>query len=242
MRNDLTIYDQVADHWWTDGVRWVRLLRNLAAARLAWLDRALDWSGKDVLDLGCAGGFMAEAIARRGARVTGLDPAGKAIDAARRHAMTETLAIQYDVGVGEALPYDDAAFDIVVCVDVLEHVADLRKVVAEVRRVLRPGGIFAYDTINRTRLARFAIVTLAEGVLGILPHGTHDPALFITPAELRDAMEHAGLTPDEIVGLGPTGVNGRLDLTFGRVPCTDILYMGLAHRVGAGHATPPQRS
>jgi 2-polyprenyl-6-hydroxyphenyl methylase/3-demethylubiquinone-9 3-methyltransferase len=119
MRNDLTIYDKVADRWWSDDIRWVRTLKNLVPGRLAWFDRQLDWQGKAVLDLGCAGGFMAEAMARRGAQVTGIDPASGAIDAARAHARTGGLRIGYDVGVGEALPYDEASFDAVVCVDVL---------------------------------------------------------------------------------------------------------------------------
>ena len=138
MRNDLTIYDRLADSWWSDEIRWVRTLKNLVPGRLAWFDRQIDWQGKGVLDLGCAGGFMAEALALRGARVTGIDPAEAAIAAARAHARAQGLSIGYDVGVGEALPYDDASFDAVVCVDVLEHVADLHKVMAEVARVLRP--------------------------------------------------------------------------------------------------------
>ena len=89
MRNDLTIYDRVAEDWWSDDVRWVRTLKNLVPGRLAWFDRHIDWHGKDVLDLGCAGGFMAEALARRGAQVTGIDPAAITIDAARRHARQE---------------------------------------------------------------------------------------------------------------------------------------------------------
>jgi len=232
MRNDLTIYNQIADQWWSDEVRWVRILKNLASGRLGWFDQALDWRGKDVLDLGCAGGFMAEAIARRGARVTGIDPARKAIEVARRHAKEECLSIKYDVGMGESLPYRDEAFDIVVCVDVLEHVSDLAKVITEVSRVLKPRGYFAYDTINRTHLARFATITLAEDFLGILPRGTHDPDLFIRPSELRVVMERAGLVPEAIVGLGPNGLDRRLDPTFGRIPFTGIIYMGLAHRQG----------
>ncbi|WP_371038640.1 bifunctional 2-polyprenyl-6-hydroxyphenol methylase/3-demethylubiquinol 3-O-methyltransferase UbiG [Rhodosalinus sp. FB01] len=230
MRNDLTIYDAVADRWWSDEVRWVRTLKNLVPGRLKWFDRHIDWAGKDVLDLGCAGGFMAEAMAGRGARVTGIDPAAEAVEAARRHADARGLGIRYDVGVGEALPYDDAAFDAVVCVDVLEHVADLDRVLSEVARVLRPGGLFLYDTINRNPLARFATITVAEDLLRLLPRGTHDPAMFIKPRELSRAMEGAGLAPGLMTGLGPRGIDRRLDLTFGPLPLTAILYMGLARR------------
>ena len=117
MRNDLTIYDTYADKWWSDDIRWVRTLKNLVPGRLKHFDTLIDWQGRDVLDLGCAGGFMAEALAKRGAQVTGIDPASDAITAARQHAQTEGLRIAYDVGVGEALPYHAAGFDAVVCVD-----------------------------------------------------------------------------------------------------------------------------
>ncbi|MEL6953866.1 MAG: bifunctional 2-polyprenyl-6-hydroxyphenol methylase/3-demethylubiquinol 3-O-methyltransferase UbiG [Pseudomonadota bacterium] len=229
-RNDLTIYNQVAEDWWSDEVRWVRTLKNLVPGRLRWFDKHADWAGARVLDLGCAGGFMAEAMAGRGAQVTGIDPASEAIDAARAHAALEGLEIRYDVGVGEALPYPDAQFDYVVCVDVLEHVADLDQVLAETARVLRPGGRFLFDTINRNPLARLATITMAEDLLGLLPKGTHDPAMFIKPAELRAAMTRAGLQPGPITGLGPRGLNRRFDLVFGPLPLTAILYMGLADK------------
>ena len=235
MRNDLTIYDKVADRWWSDDIRWVRTLKNLVPGRLAWFDRQIDWQGKAVLDLGCAGGFMAEALAQRGAQATGIDPATDAIDAARAHARENGLRIGYDVGMGEALPYADAIFDAVVCVDVLEHVADLPKVLAEVARTLRPGGLFLFDTINRNPLARLATITIAEDLLRLLPRGTHDPAMFIKPAELRAAMQAAGLVPGATTGLGPRGINRRFDLTFGPLPLTAILYMGVARKpVDAG--------
>ena len=230
MRNDLSIYDKVADQWWSDEIRWIRTLKNLVPGRLTWFDRHFDWQGRDVLDLGCAGGFMAEAMAARGAQVTGIYPAADAIDAARAHARAGGLRIRYDVGVGECLPYDTASFDAVVCVDVLEHVADLNKVLSEVARTLRPGGLFLFDTINRNPLARLATITIAEDVLRLLPRGTHDPSMFIKPGELRAAMRGAGLVPGPTTGLGPRGINRRFDLTFGPLPLTAILYMGIAHK------------
>ncbi len=230
MRNDLTIYDTYADQWWSDDIRWVRTLKNLVPGRLKHFDRLIDWQGKDVLDLGCAGGFMAEAMAKRGANVTGIDPASDAISAARQHAKAEGLRIGYDVGVGEALPYDNASFDAVVCVDVLEHVTDLQKVLQEVARCLRPGGLFLFDTINRNPIARLATITVAEDILRLLPRGTHDPAMFIKPRELRSAMRVAGLEPGRFTGLGPRGINARFDLTFGPLPLTAILYMGHARK------------
>ena len=232
MRNDLTIYDNVAEQWWSDEIRWIRTLKNLVPGRLSWMDRQIDWRGKRVLDLGCAGGFMAEALVERGALVTGIDPAEDAIAAAQAHAEQVGHDIAYDIGVGEKLPYADSAFDAVVCVDVLEHVQDLSQVVKEIARVLNPDGLFLFDTINRNPLARLATITVAEDILRLLPRGTHDPALFIKPAELRSAMKDAGLVPGRFTGLGPRGINRRLDLTFGPLPLTAIMYMGVAHRRG----------
>jgi 2-polyprenyl-6-hydroxyphenyl methylase / 3-demethylubiquinone-9 3-methyltransferase len=175
VRNDLTIYDAAADTWWADDTRWVRTLRNLVPARLGYFDRFVDWNGLRVLDLGCAGGFMSEALHDRGAIVHGIDPAARAIDAARQHAIAVGKSIDYRAGVGEDLPYDDGSFDAVVCVDVLEHVTSLSGTVREIARVLKPGGWLMFDTINRNPLARFLSITVAEDLLCLLPRGTHDP-------------------------------------------------------------------
>ena len=231
--NDLTIYDTHAEAWWRDDVRWLRALRNMVAPRMRHFDRYMDWSGACVLDLGCAGGFMAEAIHDRGATVHAIDPAAEAVAAAQAHAAATGREIAYAVGVGEALPYADASFDAVVCVDVLEHVEDWRRVLAEVARVLRPGGWFLFDTINRTALARLAVVGMAEGVLGLLPRGTHDPALFLRPGEVARELAGLGLVLGPLAGLGPVGITRRGDPVFGRVPFRGILYMGAARR------TPP---
>lgn len=229
-RNNLEIYDEVAAQWWSDDIRWVRTLKNLVPGRLKYFDRFAQWEDAAVLDLGCAGGFMAEALAERGAQVTGIDPAADAIEAARQHAAQSGLAIAYDVGVGEDLPYDAAGFDYVVCVDVLEHVTDLDKVIPEVARVLKPGGLFLFDTINRNPIARLATITVAEDILRLLPRGTHDPSMFIKPKELERAMTRAGLVPGKTTGLGPRGVNRRGDLTFGPLPLRSVLYMGTARK------------
>ena len=232
LRNNLEIYDDVAAQWWSDDIRWVRTLKNLVPGRLSWFDRHIDWEGLDVLDLGCAGGFMAEAMTAKGANVIGIDPAAQAIEAARVRALLVGQDIRYDVGVGEALPYETRSFDAVVCVDVLEHVDDLAQVLREVARVLKPGGAFLYDTINRNPMSRFAAITMAEDVLGILPKGTHDPELFITPKELAGAMEKAGLAVGPTNGLGPRGIDRRGDFTFGPVPLRSVIYMGVAHKSG----------
>jgi len=118
----------------------------------------------------------------------------------------------------------------VVCVDVLEHVTDLGAVLREIARVLKPGGLFLFDTINRTYLAWFVVVFLGETVLRLLMPGTHDYALFIRPGELRDKLREAGLQPGPLQGLGPRGLDRRLDLTFGWFPTTHVMYIGHARK------------
>ncbi|MAI58634.1 MAG: 3-demethylubiquinone-9 3-O-methyltransferase [Rhodobacteraceae bacterium] len=229
-RNNLSIYNEVADQWWSDDIRWVRTLKNLVPARLSWFDRFVDWKDKSVLDLGCAGGFMSEAMAGKGAIVSGMDPATEAIEAARTRANLMGQDIKYTTGIGEELPYKDGEFDTVVCVDVLEHVSDLTKVVAEITRVLRPGGFFLYDTINSNLIARLATITIAEDILGLLPRGTHDPAQFIKPAELIKEVKNAGLVSGPQTGLGPRGFNRKGDFLFGPFPLKTVLYMGFAQK------------
>ena len=232
-RNDLTIYDRYAAHWWDGSVRWLRVLQNLVPARMQYFDATIDWRGKAVLDLGCGGGFMSEALARRGALVTGIDPAASAIAIAERHAAAQGLTITYVAASGERLPVPDQSMDHVVCVDVLEHVTDLGAVLDEISRALRPGGYLAFDTINRNFLARFVIVILGERLIRLLPRGTHDAAMFITPRELEDLLRARGFTTCTMTGLGPRGINRRLDITFGRLPVLTIQYMGLAKRGAA---------
>jgi 2-polyprenyl-6-hydroxyphenyl methylase/3-demethylubiquinone-9 3-methyltransferase len=160
--------------------------------------------------------------------VIGIDPIAAAVEAAKAHAAEEGLGIDYRVGGGEAIPLADRSVDCVVCVDVLEHVADLDRVLDEIARVLKPGGLFLFDTINRTMLAAFVIVHVGESVLGLLPRGTHDPAKFIKPSELSAKLVARGLSVGQIIGLGPRGLDRRLDFTFGRLPSVRIMYAGHA--------------
>ena len=228
---DPALYDDAAADWWSGKRRWVRTLHNLVPARLAAFDPVVgSWRGRRVLDLGCAGGFMAEAMAARGAAVTGIDPAGQAVAAARAQSQASGSGIAYLAGVGEQLPFQSASFDTVVCVDVLEHVRDLAAVIAEVGRVLEPGGLFLFDTINRTPLAALAVVTIAERVLRLLPEGAHQSTGFIRPDELTTILQRQGFSVGRMTGLGPRGLDAKLDITFGRVPTKAILYLGHAHR------------
>jgi 2-polyprenyl-6-hydroxyphenyl methylase / 3-demethylubiquinone-9 3-methyltransferase len=238
MRNDLSIYRTYAANWWDGSQRFLRLLHNLVPPRLAYFDTIVgSWRGKTVLDLGCGGGFMSEALARRGATVIGVDPSKEAIRVAQAHAEIERFKIEYEVGYGESIPAADHSVDCIVCVDVLEHVADLDRVLDEVQRVLKPDGVFLFDTINRTPLAALVIVHLGETIFRLLPRGTHDPAKFIRPSELRVKLRERGLAVGPFVGLGPRGFNRNFDFTFGRLPSVQIMYMGHAWADGRREAT-----
>jgi ubiquinone biosynthesis O-methyltransferase len=238
IRNNQSMYRTYAAEWWTGRHRWLRTMHNLVPARLKYFDRIVgDWRGLRVLDLGCGGGFMAEALARRGAGVIGIDPSAPAITAAREHARVEGLDIDYRVASGEDLPVPDGSLDYVVSVDVFEHVADLALVLNEIARVLKPGGRLLFDTVNRTGLASFTFVFLGEALLRIGPSGTHDPSKFIKPSELNAALLQSGFEPAPMVGLGPNGLNRQFDVTFGRLPTKMLMYMGYATKMSASAGT-----
>jgi 2-polyprenyl-6-hydroxyphenyl methylase/3-demethylubiquinone-9 3-methyltransferase len=237
---DITIYADYGPGWWTANRYLVRGLRALVKPRMKWFGHVAGaWSGQRVLDLGCGGGLMAEAMAERGADVIGVDPAVPAIEAARRHAAERQLRIVYEAGRAEAIPLADASVDRVVCVDVLEHVDDLGACSREIARVLKPSGWFLFDTINRTPLARWIVIGLYERVLRAAPHGTHDPDKLIRPAELRRHLESVGLACGRFVGLGPLGFNWRGDPIFARWPTLAVNYMGAATKNDLGSRFGP---
>ncbi len=226
--------DEHAGTWWDGSLRFQRLLAQQVIPRLEYFDRiAPDWRSARVLDLGCGGGFMAEALARRGAIVTGVDPSVASLDAARRHAQREGLSIGYLEGTGEKIPLESASMDRVVCVDVLEHVENLGRVIAEVSRVLRPGGLFFFDTFNRSRFARFMMITISERVLRLLPRGSHDPSKFTRPEELRALLTANGLAAAaRFIGMGIVRINRHLDPELGLTSSTGVMYAGYATKLG----------
>ncbi|KNB54280.1 hypothetical protein AC230_05465 [Streptomyces caatingaensis] len=208
-------------------------LRALNEPRFAYFDRYVEggWAGRRVLDVGCGGGFTTEYLAARGAKVSGVDVSLALASAARTHAAASSLDIGYAVGAGEQLPYADGVFSVVTCLDVLEHVPSPGEVVREVHRVLAPGGMFLFDTINRTWLSRAVMIWGLERVLRAIPRGTHDWHDFITPGEMTAYLAAAGFTPVgrmsglAVVGRRPDGTF-RARLTR-NVSCT---YLGAARR------------
>ena len=157
------------------------------------------------LDVGCGGGLLAEEFVRLGCQVTGIDPSVPSIVTAEAHASQAGLAIDYQVGVGERLPFADASFDLVYCCDVLEHVSDLEQVIAETARVLKPGGVYCFDTINRTLFSKLTTIKLFQEwrALSFLPPHLHAWEQYVKPAELRCLLSAHGLKPQEMTGLVP---------------------------------------
>ena len=170
-------------------------------------------AGLRVLDIGCGGGLLAEPMARLGGNVTGIDASGPAIEAASAHAALCGLSIDYHCCTAEALAENGAQFDVVYASEVIEHVVDRRLFAASIAALLAPGGTVVITTINRT-LASLALAKfMLEYVVRMVPVGTHDPAKFVRPAELRTEFAAAGIILDDTTGFAPrparrVGANG----------------------------------
>lgn len=183
-----------------------------------------------ILEVGCGGGLICENLARRGASVVGIDPAPGALEAAREHIQRSHVGAKayFEQGYAESLPYADGSFSVIVCLDVLEHVEDLKATLREITRVLAPGGIFIFDTINRTLLARIALIWIGERFFqksGLVP-GLHDYHHFIKPHELRHMLSNNQLLVREMTGFMPQISGGRL--TLGPGWFMGVSYVGYA--------------
>jgi 2-polyprenyl-6-hydroxyphenyl methylase/3-demethylubiquinone-9 3-methyltransferase len=168
-------------------------------------DLAVEPRGKRCLDVGCGGGLLAEEFAKLGCRVTGVDPSEPSLETARAHAPQEGLEIAYVAAPAEDLPFDENTFDFVYCCDVLEHVQSVERAVGEAARVLKPGGAYLYDTINRTRRSRLVIIGLLQewDATRCMEPDVHDWDMFIKPRELEATLRRHGLEPRDLVGLAP---------------------------------------
>ena len=208
---DNEFYDREAPSWWSDSENPLLMMRYMMnPVRFAYVirrlvERSYEFRGKRALDIGCGGGFLTEEVARFGFAVTGVDPSGPSLMAARSHARALNLRIDYQEGVGEALLFPDGHFDLVFCVDVLEHVSDYRKVIAEVSRVLSPGGFFFFETVNRTIASYLIVDVLMQRfpLTRIVPRGIHNWKYFIKPRELGRALEAHGLSVQDMTGVRP---------------------------------------
>lgn len=225
--NDVAIYDERADAWWSEHDPLFRPLRAMVPPRLAMLRRhGVRLQGTRVLDVGAGGGFLALAMAASGARVTALDLAPRALAAARVQAGRRALPLDAVAASAEHVPLRDASFELVVCTDVLPHIVDKALILDELARLVQPGGRLLVATMNRTALSRFILITLGEDVLGVVSRGTHVAETFITPDELLAEMTGRGLTLAAIEGVGPAGLD-RHGFTFGNIPTRAVMYQAL---------------
>jgi 2-polyprenyl-6-hydroxyphenyl methylase / 3-demethylubiquinone-9 3-methyltransferase len=209
---DNELYDRLSDTWWSEQGTLSLLRTALNPARFPWLRRTLTETlgreprGLRVLDVGCGGGLLADEFAHMGCRVTSVDPSSRSLEVARAHAAGSGLEIDYRPANGERLPFEDGSFAAVYCCDVLEHVDDVKATIGEIARVLESGGVFLYDTINRTLRSRLVMIKLMQewDATRCMEPNLHDRSMLIKPAELRSDLESAGMRPSEdIVGIAP---------------------------------------
>ena len=198
---ELAKFSELAHRWW-DLESEFKPLHEINPLRLEWIDRHAKLSGKTVLDIGCGGGILAESMTERGANVTGIDLSEKALGVARLHLLESGNAVNYQHTPAEELAATSPhRFDVVTCMEMLEHVPNPASIIAACAALVKPGGHVFFSTINRNAKAYALAVVGAEYFLNILPKGTHDYAKFIKPAELSRWAKSVELQPDEIIGM-----------------------------------------
>ena len=204
---EIARFGKLAARWWDpDGES--RPLHDLNPVRAAYVADRLDLRGARVADVGCGGGLLSEALAKAGARVTGIDLGEKVIEIARLHMHesrleTPNLDIDYRVqSSADLAAAEPESFDAVCCMELIEHVPDPAALVGDLVRMVKPGGVVVMSTLNRTPAAFGAAILGAEYIMRMLPRGTHHYAQFLKPSELGRLMRHAGLEVDDVSGLG----------------------------------------
>jgi len=199
---ELAKFSALASQWWDLNGKF-RPLHDINPLRLSLVDEhARGVKGKRAIDIGCGGGIASEGLARMGAQVTGIDMAGKALAVAKLHALESNTVVDYREMTAEAAAEQFAAtFDVVTCLEMLEHVPDPASVVRACAALAKPGATLAFSTISRTPKAYAMAVLGAEYVLGLLPKGTHDYAKFIKPSELVNFTREAGLELVDLRGM-----------------------------------------
>ena len=229
--NVVDIYDDRAAAWWDFSDPIFEPLHALLPARAAYLDASgIDVAGKVVVDVGAGGGYVAGLVASRGASVFAVDVARRAVLAGKAHNTTTSIACAEASAL--ALPLRDESVDVVVCTDVLVHLPRAlggpAAAVREAARVLRPGGVFWFSTINDTLLARLVLITLGEDVLRVIHKGTHDPDTFLSPTTMKALLDDVGLDYRGGSGFGPVGVTKKMTLKMGRLPTMQGMWQGHA--------------
>jgi len=198
---ELAKFGELAHRWWDPNSEF-KPLHDINPLRLDWIERNAGLAGKRVLDVGCGGGLLSEGMATRGAQVTGIDLSEKPLGVARLHLLESGQQVDYRMISVEHLAEEmPASFDVVTCLEMLEHVPNPASVVSACARLVKPGGSVFFSTLNRNPKAYLLAVIGAEYILKMLPKGTHDYAKFIKPSELSRWVKQADLEPDELIGM-----------------------------------------
>ena len=194
-------FSELAHRWW-DPTSEFRPLHEINPLRLEWINARVPLAGKQVCDVGCGGGILAESIAKKGATVTGIDLSEKALKVADLHSLESGIKVRYVLIAAEELATREAGqYDVVTCMEMLEHVPDPAAIVQACAKLVKPGGHIFFSTLNRNPKSYLFAIIGAEYILGLLPRGTHDYAKFITPAELSSFTRTAGLEAQALKGM-----------------------------------------
>lgn len=202
--DDLEIrkFEALASRWWDPNSEF-KPLHDINPLRVNYISQHINLAEKRVLDIGCGGGILAEALAHHGATVTAIDKAEASLSVAKLHLLESQLDISYlDSTAEEFAEAQPAQFDVVTCLEMLEHVPDPSSVVAACQRLVKPGGLVFFSTINRNPKSYLFAIIGAEYLLNLLPRGTHDYAKLIKPSELATWSRHAHLTLKDQIGMG----------------------------------------
>ncbi|WP_295992384.1 bifunctional 2-polyprenyl-6-hydroxyphenol methylase/3-demethylubiquinol 3-O-methyltransferase UbiG [Rugamonas sp.] len=195
-------FSELAHRWW-DPTSEFRPLHEINPLRLEWINARAPLAGKTVIDIGCGGGILTESMARKGATVTGIDLSEKALRVADLHSLESGVQVRYELIAAEDMAAREAGrYDVVTCMEMLEHVPDPGAIVRAAATLVKPGGHVFFSTLNRNPKAYLYAVIGAEYLLRMLPKGTHDYDKFITPAELSQYARGAGLDVQGLKGLG----------------------------------------
>jgi 2-polyprenyl-6-hydroxyphenyl methylase/3-demethylubiquinone-9 3-methyltransferase len=198
---ELQKFSELAHRWWDPNAEF-RPLHEINPLRLEWINALAPVAGKRVVDVGCGGGILAEAIAQKGATVTGIDLSEKALKVADLHSLESGITVRYELISAEDLAAREAGhYDVVTCMEMLEHVPDPSAVVKACAALVKPDGQVFFSTLNRNPKSYLFAIIGAEYVLRLLPRGTHDYAKFITPAELSQYSRNAGLQVEAVKGM-----------------------------------------
>jgi 2-polyprenyl-6-hydroxyphenyl methylase/3-demethylubiquinone-9 3-methyltransferase len=198
---ELQKFSELAHRWW-DPTSEFRPLHEINPLRLEWINALVPLAGKRVLDVGCGGGILAEAIAKKGANVKGIDLSEKALKVAELHSLESGVQVNYELIAAEALAAREAGqYDVVTCMEMLEHVPDPSAIVQACATLVKPGGRLFFSTLNRNPKSYLFAIIGAEYMLRLLPRGTHDYAKFIKPAELSQFARNANIEVQALKGM-----------------------------------------